>query len=80
MTLPHPHVQKSSNVPIQLLSLKKVAEKLDVSVSSLRRLIDSSELLAHKIGGQIRISTLDLHAFVSASRLEDEDLGKPAQH
>jgi excisionase family DNA binding protein len=59
----------NNNTPNQFLSLKKAANLLDMSVSTLRRLLKGGELHAYKFGGQIRISTSDLHAFIAGSSL-----------
>ena len=53
----------------KLLSIEKTAEFLDVSASTVRRLVKSRQLKASKIGGQIRISLIDLHAFIDQSRV-----------
>ncbi|MGC1179179.1 MAG: helix-turn-helix domain-containing protein [Methyloceanibacter sp.] len=47
-----------------------VAELLAVSTRSVRRWIAAGELLAHRFGRQIRISELDLRAFVEWRRGE----------
>jgi excisionase family DNA binding protein len=53
----------------KLLSIEKTAEVLDVSPSTVRRLVDSRQLKAHKIGGQFRISMTDLFAYIDQSRV-----------
>jgi excisionase family DNA binding protein len=53
----------------QLLSIEKAGEFLDVSASTVRRLVKTGQLKAHKIGGQIRISMADLLAFIDHSRV-----------
>ena len=59
--------QNHKPVQITLLSLKKVAEYLDVSLSTVRRLIGERVLRAHRVGGQLRVSIADLQAYVAAS-------------
>jgi excisionase family DNA binding protein len=49
-------------------TVAQVADLLAVSTRSVRRWIARGELLAHKFGRQIRISELDLRAFVEWRR------------
>ena len=49
-------------------TIARVADLLVVSTRSVRRWIAKGELLAHKFGRQIRISELDLRAFVEWRR------------
>lgn len=51
-----------------MLSIKKVAVQLDVSESTVRRLIGSNELPSYRIGGQVRIAEKDLEIFVKTRR------------
>jgi excisionase family DNA binding protein len=51
-------------VSLQTLSIEKVADLWDISVSTLRRMIKRKELPAIKVGGQWRIRLTDLHAFI----------------
>jgi len=69
-------VSHQKNPSAQLLSLKKAAEKLDVSVSTLRRLLTTGALPGLKIGGQLRIVISDLQAFVNSSYLGIGDRGQ----
>jgi len=45
-------------------TVEQVANLLSVSQRSVRRWIAARELLAHKFGRQVRISEIDLRAFV----------------
>jgi excisionase family DNA binding protein len=45
-------------------TVAQVADLLAVSTRSIRRWIVARELLAHKFGRQVRISEIDLKAFV----------------
>ena len=45
-------------------TVEQVANLLSVSQRSVRRWIAAGELLAHKFGRQVRISEIDLRAFV----------------
>jgi excisionase family DNA binding protein len=49
-------------------TVSQVANLLAVSSRSVRRWIAARELLAHKFGRQVRISEIDLRAFVEWRR------------
>jgi excisionase family DNA binding protein len=49
-------------------TVAQVADLLAVSTRSIRRWIAAGELLAHKFGRQVRISEIDLRAFVEWRR------------
>ena len=58
-----------SSKPItRFYTVAQVADLLAVSTRSVRRWLARGELLAHKFGRQIRISELDLRAFVEWRR------------
>jgi excisionase family DNA binding protein len=50
--------------PTQLLSVTTVAERLDVSQDTVRRLIARGELSAIRIGAAVRVAAADLEAFL----------------
>ncbi len=52
-----------------LLTIAQTAEHLQVSTKSVRRWIESGELVAHRIGRQLRISWSDLQDFVRMRRI-----------
>ena len=52
----------------QLLSISAVAKRLDVSIKTVRRLVDDKSIAIHRIGRQIRISEADLAAYVQSRR------------
>jgi excisionase family DNA binding protein len=52
--------------PIQLLRLREVARRLDVSISTLRREIRSRRLKAVRIGRVVRISEAELAGYIAA--------------
>jgi excisionase family DNA binding protein len=58
---------------IQLVSIGRAAEFLDVSRSTVRRLIKSKLLPAVKIGGQLRIRVADLHALIEKQANNDDE-------
>jgi len=51
-----------------LLTLDQAAEVLQVSTKTIRRWIDAGELVAHRIGRQLRISEADLQSFIRMRR------------
>lgn len=51
-----------------LYSPRSAAEYLDVSPTTLRRLVASGELLAVKLGGSTRYSRVDLDALIERLR------------
>ena len=54
----------SSRPITRFYTVAQVAELLAVSTRSVRRWIAAGELLAHKFGRQVRISEINLKAFV----------------
>ena len=56
-------------VPAHLLSVQVVAQRLGVSTKTVRRLIDSKAIVVHRIGRQIRVSEVDLAAYIQCQRV-----------
>lgn len=54
--------------PIQFFTISEVAEMLRVSTRSVRRWIDSGQLVTHVVVGVVRISEPDLRAFLALHR------------
>jgi excisionase family DNA binding protein len=52
----------------KLLTIDEVAEVLNVSPRTVRRLIDEGALPVHRLGRLVRISDDDLAAFLAANR------------
>jgi excisionase family DNA binding protein len=52
----------------QLWTIDETAEVLNVSPRTVRRLIESGALRAHRLGRLVRISDDDVTAFLSANR------------
>jgi excisionase family DNA binding protein len=52
----------------RFFTVSAVAEQLDVATRTVRRWIDQGDLAAYKVGGVIRISELDLRAFLASHR------------
>ena len=61
-------VTKSASGP-RYHRVERIAEKLDLSPRSVRRLIDSGQLQAVKIGGAVRVSDDELLRLLLASRI-----------
>jgi excisionase family DNA binding protein len=60
-------MSNSGNIP-RLLSLREVADTLGVSTRTVHRFIKAGDLVAHRIGGQLRIALTDLDTFLKIRR------------
>lgn len=58
-----------SSRPLVLHTVQQVAETLQVSDKQVRRWIASGDLVAHRLGRQLRIADADLRAFVAQRRI-----------
>ena len=54
--------------PTRLRTIKETAELFNTSTRTVRRLIDSGALPAHRLGRCVRISDLDIAVFLAAHR------------
>ena len=54
--------------PSKFFTIKAVAELLDVAQRTVRRWIASGQLVAHRIGGVVRIAESDLQTFLATHR------------
>jgi len=52
------------------MSVDRVAESLDISPTTVKRLIDRGQLNGVRVGRQIRVSVEDLLRYVNSSRIE----------
>ena len=52
----------------EMLTVEQVANSLNVSTKTIRRMIQSEVLRHHRIGRAVRISTEDLRAYVNGVR------------
>ena len=52
----------------EMLRPRQVAEELNVSISTVRRLVDRGELTGCKVGYQIRVTREDLDAYILQQR------------
>lgn len=55
--------------PLLLHTVQQVADTLQVSSKQVRRWIASGDLVAHRLGRQLRIADTDLRAFVAQRRI-----------
>jgi excisionase family DNA binding protein len=53
---------------IRFFAISEVAERLHVSARTVRRWIEAGDLVAHRIGGVVRIAEGDLRAFLALHR------------
>ena len=51
-----------------LLTVANVAEQLQLSTKTIRRMIDRGDLPSHRIGRLLRVASNDLGAFIHRSR------------
>ena len=51
-----------------LMTIGQTAEVLQVSTKTIRRWIKNGDLIAHRLGGQWRISETDLQSFIRMRR------------
>jgi excisionase family DNA binding protein len=51
-----------------LFTIKQTAKQINVSSKTIRRWIDTGDLVAHRIGHQFRISEPDLQIFIRLHR------------
>jgi excisionase family DNA binding protein len=52
----------------KFFTIAEVAERLHVSTNTVRRWIRSGDLVAHRVGGVVRIAERDLMAFLALHR------------
>ncbi len=52
----------------KFLTVQQVADTADVSTRTVRRWIASKLLIAHRVGGVLRISDVDFRAFLATHR------------
>ena len=55
---------------VRLMTVKEVAERMNVSERFVRRLIFDTRIPYRKLGRHVRIDETDVEAFISGSRVE----------
>ena len=58
----------SASAPAPLLSIRVVADTLSVCERTVRRLIARGDLPSHQVGGSVRVSAVDLRAYLAGAR------------
>ena len=53
----------------KLLSIDAVAERLNVSISTVRRLVRDAALPAYRVGGRLRFKPHEVAAYIDAQRV-----------
>jgi excisionase family DNA binding protein len=53
---------------LEMLNVRQVACRLNVSTKTIRRMITSGTIRHHRIGRALRVSTEDLRAYVNGIR------------
>ncbi len=53
---------------LNFYTIGEVAEHLDVAARTIRRWIDAGDLVAHRMGGVVRIAEADWRAFLALHR------------
>jgi excisionase family DNA binding protein len=67
---PAPVLNGTAPTMPRLFSIETVATHLDVSEKTIRRRIETGELRAHRVGRLLRVSELDLAAYIAKSRVK----------
>ncbi len=62
------HAPKTASVGPTLYTILQTAGFLQVSTKTIRRWIETGDLVAHRLGHQFRISELDLQTFIKMRR------------
>jgi excisionase family DNA binding protein len=62
------HRRRNRDDHITFWTIADVADRLQVASRTVRRWIDNRELVAHRIGGIVRIAESDLRAFLAQYR------------
>jgi excisionase family DNA binding protein len=73
---PRDRLNRPESAGGELLTVKQVAERLQVSSSAVYQLLDAGRLACHRIGtgrGAIRVSESDLESFLAACRQERQE-------
>ena len=60
--------ERDENGLEQFYSFAAIAEALGVHVRTVRRWADAGELVAHRLGGRLRVSKADLDSFLNERR------------
>jgi len=61
-------VYRQQHEPVRFFTIAEVAEILELSTRSVRRLIEKKKLVAHYFGRAVRIAESDLNDFIARHR------------
>ena len=64
----HARGRRQRNDRMNFSTIAEVAERLHVATRTVRRWITAGDLVVHRMGGVVRISELDLRAFLALHR------------
>lgn len=62
-----PNMQPAIDGP--LLTIEEVRSRLNVSISTVRRLVRDEKLPAYRVGGQLRFKLEEVTAYIDAQRV-----------
>ena len=61
-----------SEFELRAMTTEQIAQRLQVSKRTVRRLIKDKEILAYKIGKEWRVDELDLKAYIAKLKKKEE--------
>jgi excisionase family DNA binding protein len=64
----HTRGRRHRDDQIEFFTIAEVAERLRVSTRTVRRWIESGDLIAHRPGGIVRVAENDLRTFLAMNR------------
>ena len=67
LDIEHRHMTQSQR-QFEMLKIEQVADLLNVSTKTVRRLIEREQLHFHRVGRRIRVSRGDLRAYLNVTR------------
>ncbi len=67
-----------SQAPEHLLTIEEVADRLNVGVRFVRRLVAERRIVFHKVGHYVRFNPADVDALIAAGRVGDNS-GRSSQ-
>ena len=67
---------------MKLLTLREIADALQVSERTIRRIVNRGDLVGFKVGdrGQVRVKSEDLEAYLERQRVHAEDQATTHHH
>ena len=71
--------QASHPIADGLLTIQEVADRLNVEVRFVRRLVAERRIVFHKVGRYVRFDRADVEALIEAGRVETTSSRRPAR-